>query len=55
MMYSVQCMCLGWRAAHLKSVRGVAVDNMNMEVFSGSADSTVKVRTPSLILLLVVL
>ena len=26
MMYSVQCMCLGWRAAHLKSVRGVGYD-----------------------------
>lgn len=33
----------GGGKAHQKAVRGVAVDGMNMEVFSGSADSTVKV------------
>ena len=29
--------------AHSKPVRGVAVDAVNMEIFSGSADSTLKV------------
>ena len=31
--------------AHSKPVRGVAVDALNMEVFSGSSDSTIKVAT----------
>ena len=30
--------------AHSKLVRGVAVDAVNMEIFSGSADSTIKVE-----------
>ena len=29
--------------AHSKPVRGMAVDAVNMEIFSGSADSTLKV------------
>ena len=29
--------------AHSRPVRGIAVDALNMEVFSGSSDSTVKV------------
>ena len=30
-------------AAHSKTVRGVAIDALTMEVYSGSADCTVKV------------
>ena len=30
--------------AHSKPVRGVAIDAVNMEVFSGSSDSTIKVQ-----------
>ena len=34
--------------AHAKSVRGVAVDALTMEVYSGSGDRTVKVGVASL-------
>ena len=39
--YAVIWCVLG--SAHGGSVRGVAVDALNMEVFSGSADRTIKV------------
>ena len=39
------CVCV---PAHAKAVRGVAIDALTMEVYTGSADRTVKVQTQSL-------
>ena len=40
---AVYMSCDNYYLAHSKGVRGVAVDALTMEVYSGSADSTVKV------------
>ena len=42
--FSVYLLCV---SAHAKAVRGVAIDALTMEVYSGSADKTVKVQTES--------
>ena len=41
--FVVVMVCIVMCSAHEKCVRGVAIDALTMEVYSGSADSTLKV------------